>query len=218
MPDELKIAKELNKWTPEEIKELVGEGELASIMELTLKDETGKVVERRVQKSRSFVRQFLDMLVIQMAPSNAMYARIARELTGGYGSLWHDDNSMNATAGAGTTVCGVIVGTGVAAPTINDFLMSAQIGHGTGAGQLQYGNVAFGAVADDAVGAHFTVTRDFANGSGGSITVNEIGLAFSFNAGGVSKYYLVIRDVVSPGLAVPNGQTLTVNYRVICNI
>ncbi|GAH73195.1 unnamed protein product, partial [marine sediment metagenome] len=40
-------------------------------------------------------------------------------------------------------------------------------------------------------------------------TVNEIALYFK----GVTYNLMAIRDVIGGGIAVPDGQTLTVNYR-----
>jgi hypothetical protein len=83
---------------------------------------------------------------------------------------------------------------------------------------MQYGALTFGAPSTDNVSiAQFTITRNFANSSGASITVNEIGLyvqSYKLNGGpqGVG-YFMTIHDVISGGIAVPNGQTLTVNYR-----
>ena len=117
-------------------------------------------------------------------------------------------------AGAGVTTFGTVVGTGNTAPTINDYVMETPIAHGAGAGQLQYGAVSWGAPSSDASVSQFTITRNFANGSGGDITVNEIGLIMNSQYGDVELNYLTVRDVVGGGILVPDGETLTVNYRI----
>ncbi len=219
MADELKAKTIATTITPEKIRELIGEGELAAIVEITLKDKDGKVVEHRVQKSESFVRQFLDLLQNHMYGSNAYSAHFSKEATGGYASIWHQYVNMSCNAAAGSAYHGIAVGISAAPPAITDFVLWAQIAHGTGVGQLQYGNIAFGAVSNDTTSSHFTVTRDFANASGASITVNEIGLYLAtYDGSGVYGYHLCIRDVIAGGLVVPNGQTLTINYRIICTI
>jgi len=125
---------------------------------------------------------------------------------------------FDCAAAAGDQNKGIMVGTGTTAPTIDDYQLGTRITHGTAAGQLQHGGVAFGLPASDPTTSQFTITRDFANASGGSITVNEIGLyvrasAVDYGGGYGDRYFMVIRDVIAGGLAVPNGQTLTVNYR-----
>ena len=37
--------------------------------------------------------------------------------------------------------------------------------------------------------------------------------ALKYNQSWDTAYFLIIRDVISGGIDVPNGQTLTVNYR-----
>jgi hypothetical protein len=106
--------------------------------------------------------------------------------------------------------------------TINDYKVETIINHGAGAGQMQYGAVTFGAPADDGVTSQCTVTRNFANASGGAITVNEITMVIQMftptqnDSHGQWPYqqnFCILRDVIAGGVAVPNGDTLTVNYR-----
>jgi hypothetical protein len=52
----------------------------------------------------------------------------------------------------------------------------------------------------------FTVRRYFTNKSGGSITVNEVGIY------ALLKELAIARDLVSPGVAVADGETLKVEY------
>ncbi|GAI66501.1 unnamed protein product, partial [marine sediment metagenome] len=49
--------------------------------------------------------------------------------------------------------------------------------------------------------------------NGGAITVNEIALYVKGYKYNVTYYFMIIRDVIAGGIAVPAGQTLTVNYR-----
>jgi hypothetical protein len=121
--------------------------------------------------------------------------------------------AFDVLAGAGTVTFGIAVGTGNTAVTITDHVLETPIAHGTGAGQLQYGAVTFGAPASDATTSQFTITRDFANGSSGTITVKEIALyARCCDQAGTTRYFMLARDVITDQ-AVTNGQTLTVNYR-----
>jgi hypothetical protein len=48
--------------------------------------------------------------------------------------------------------------------------------------------------------------------------VNEIGLyakGFIYNT---TYYFMTLRDVIGGGIAVPNGQTLTLNFRIQASI
>lgn len=215
---ELSIRARADTITEEEVREFTKEGEITAILEMVLKDKNGNVVDRRVQKSESFVRGFMDMLNSQMNGGSALEAWFVRDLWGGYVSIVQKTDNMSAVSGAGGWTLGICVGTGTNAPTITDCWLQGAISHGTGAGQLQYGAMTFGAPASDSTASHFTLTRDFANGSGGSITVNEVVLMVLNDGNGGNSNVCAIRDVISGGYAVPNGQTLTLNYRIICNV
>jgi len=204
---------ELKIIRKEEIPHLLVPGEMGAILELTVKDKNGKVTEHRLMRSKSFVRQFLELLWVQafQIPEVAPYNM--RDTGNTLQDIGETCLTFDATAASEDVTHGIIVGEGTTAPTIDDYAIETLIPHGTDPGELQYGAVAFGAPASDATTSQFTITRDFANGSGGAITVNEIALygkGYKYN---VTYYFMTIRDVISGGIAVPDGQTLTVNYR-----
>ena len=109
--------------------------------------------------------------------------------------------------GVGILTKGIIVGTGTTAPTNTDYVMESPIAHGTGAGELQYQATTY--TWADVVGANVDaiITRTFLNGSGGTVTVNEIGI-YCLD----TQSYLELRDVLAAGVDVENGETLTVQY------
>ena len=193
-------------------------GEVVAILELIITDKDGNITEKRAIKSESFVRQFMDLLYIAITSTYTSNTYSIRDtgnvLRNCYKEVWPAMNPpFRSDAGAGAVTHGIVVGTGAVAPTINDYALGAIIAHGVGAGQLQYSAMTFGAPASDSTTSQFTLTRNFANGSGGAITVNEIGLyVISYDGG--AKYFMAIRDVIAGGISVPNGQTLTVNYRI----
>lgn len=213
---QIKAKPDLKIIREEEIPHLLVPGEMGAILELTVKDKDGKVTERRVMRSKSFVRQFLELLFVQSLniPEGVNYSirdtgNVVRDIS------FHGFN-FAADGGVGVLTHGIIVGTGNTAPTINHFAIETLIDHDAApptAGRMQYGAVAFGAPASDATTSQFTVTRDFANNSGGAITVNEIALYVEMWGAGTTYYCMIIRDVIAGGIAVPNGETLTVNYR-----
>ncbi|MBA7700468.1 hypothetical protein ES703_109182 [subsurface metagenome] len=206
---ELKIIRE------EEIPHLLVPGEMGAILELTVKDKNGKVTDHRVMRSKSFVRQFLELLWVQafQIPYPAPYS--VKDTSNTSRNIWGSSRTFGSTAASGDVTHGIIVGTGSTAPTIDDYAIETLIDHDASpptAGRLQYGAVAFGAPASDATTSQFTITRDFANASGGAITVNEIAL-YVKGYGATTYYFMAIRDVIAGGISVPDGQTLTVNYR-----
>lgn len=113
-------------------------------------------------------------------------------------------------AGSGINTHGPVVGTGSTAQAWGDYNLVAKIAHGTGSGQLSHGAVSFNAPVNDGNDRYFEVLRTFTNGSGASITVYELGMIV-YNA---TYYFLICRDVVSGGIEIPNGQALTLTYKV----
>jgi len=178
-------------------------------IETLVKDKKGKVLKRLKRKAHSFVGNFIRCLAVQFASGKEA---ITDAMGAGVNPYAYYLN-LKAGAGSGDDDFGIQTGTGTNAVNINDNALQTKIVHGTGSGQLQYGGVTFGATSCDSSRCECTITRDFANGSGGDITVNELGLVLQMYDGGL-KNILVARDVVSGGIAVANGQTLTVNYKI----
>lgn len=210
---QIKAKPELKIIREEEIPHLLVPGEVGAILELTVKDKKGKVTDHRVMRSRSFVRQFLELLWIQALQVSENSPYQIRDTSNILRNINETCYTFACNAGTGVVTHGIIVGTGTTAPTIDNYAIETLIAHGVGAGQLQYSAVTFGAPASDATTSQFTITRNFANGSGAAITVNEIALYDKGNKLLDAYYFMVIRDVIAGGISVPNGQTLTVNYR-----
>ncbi|MDD5510608.1 MAG: hypothetical protein PHI12_07360 [Dehalococcoidales bacterium] len=220
MPNaELNTKPTLKTINPEYIPHVLEEGELGCSIEWAVTDpKTKRVSQHVVKRSESYVRQFLDLLYAQMRISQQSDKQSIRDtgntlrdvftLTDSSGGITFD-----VLAGAGVVTFGIVVGTGVVAPTINDYALGTPIAHGVGAGQLQYSAITFGAPSSDATTSQLTITRNFANGSGGDITITEVGLYCRANDGVAARYFCIIRDVIGAGILVPNGSTLTINYR-----
>lgn len=228
MKSEVKLKVEVTRNAP--YRRLVKPGELGLILELAVKDKDGRTTEQRLMKSKSFVRQFLELLFVQMTGtftpgSSYQYHQPVTYIrdVNGYlrpvlASISNYGDIFDADAGVGVTDYGIVAGTGTTPPNIDDYDLEPMIAHGSGAGQLSYGAMTFGLPTSDPTTSHFTLTRDFSNGSGGIVTVNEVGVRvraniLRYNQSLGTGYFLIIRDVISGGINVPNGQTLTVNYR-----
>jgi len=217
MTHEIKAKSALKVIEPEKVKTLLMPGEVGATIELIVKDKNGKITDHRgPMRSRSFTRQFLELLWIQalQIPENSLYQ--VRDTGNVLRAICESAKTFTCDAGIGVVTLGIIVGTGNTAPTIDDYVIETPIPHDAvppTAGALQYGAVAFGAPASDATTSRFTITRDFSNNSGGAITVNEIGLYVEGYVYNITYYFMTIRDVIGGGLAVPNGQTLTINYQ-----
>jgi len=183
-------------------------------------DKNGKVVKRtHWKKSRSFVLQFLQHVeLLSFHAHNVNPTTIDMKDTDGVARTVFNINypstalyfAMNAPDNNGSY--GLVVGTGTAAPTNADYALATIIGHGTGAGQLDYG--AHSRTTTGIVGANvdYIISRTYYNGSGASITVNEIGVyCCSQDSGNNTCCFCIVRDVIT-AITVANTQTLTVQY------
>ncbi len=191
-------------------------GELGAVVELIVRNKRGEITDRQVMLSKSFVKQFLQFLwlhCLYLPQGSGQWQYFVKDVDGNLQNMGCSYYDWNCNGPINDATYGIMVGTGTTAPTINDYQMETKIAHGVGAGQMQYSATSFGAPTEDGTTSHFTVTRDFANNSGGSITVREIGLINQFRDwGNAIRYFLTIRDAVN--ITVPDGETLTVNYRI----
>jgi len=234
MNSEIKATGAASVFVPDH--KLFAEGELGAVLEWEVKNSAGVLMtdprtgelNRGKKKAESFVRQFMELVAGIFAHPCEAYPISVRDTgnvvqgvitcrdtyTGEYHYLFI------ANAALGTTTIGIVAGTGAVAPTINDYALGTLIAHGVGAGQLSYSAMTFGTPAADASTSHFTCTRNLANNSGGAITVNEIGLYVKAyeTPTYTTTYHMILRDVIGGGINVPNGQTLTINYRPIATV
>ena len=200
-------------------------GEMGAVLELTVRKKDGTIREQRVRKAESFVRQFLDLLMMQAAMANEMSYHQIRDTGNVLRAIAFSGLTFATNGAANDDTYGVMVGTGNTAPTITDYALETKIDDGVAAGEMQYGGVTYGLPTASATESHFTITRDFSNASGGDITVEEIGIYVKAMAawiiqsndrtsGAPDLIFMTIRDVVGGGITIPNGETLTVNYRL----
>jgi len=152
-------------------------------------DKNGKVVLRKRQKSKSFVVGFLNALYSVMSgPNNA--------------DILETPN--------------IVVGSGTAKPTISDTGLESQIGNGTGAGQLQYGSdsLTTPAANTNTNTGSMTWNKSFTNGSGGNVTVSEVGAYLSTNISGNTTTYFILHDLLPSPITLSPNQVLTVVYTI----
>jgi hypothetical protein len=206
---EVKLDTELKVIKEEEIKHLLEPGEFGAILEWMVTDKDGKITAHGEKKSESFVQQFLQLLFVKFAISPAGAPISMRDTSNTLRNVFDSGYTFDVSGGATVVTYGIIIGTGAAGPTISDFAIQVIIPHAT----MGYSAMTFGAPAADATVSQITLTRNFANNSGGPITVREIALYCRAYYSAAIGYFMLIRDVIAGGIIVPNGQTLTVNYR-----
>jgi len=207
---EIKMKPDLEVIKGEPIPHILEPGEVGAVLEWVVKEKDGNITRQGQKKSESFIRQFIEALFIYFSGQSDLLS-IPVKCTDNLTRYFYPTYpGLNVSAGVGADTWGIRIGTGSTAPTINDYNVEAGIAHAT----MNHGAVTFGLPASDASTSQFTVTRDFSNVSGGVVTVNEIALIALLYKAQTSYTVMIIRDVISGGISVPNGQTLTINYRI----
>jgi len=196
---------------------------------IIVKDKDGKIIKQHKQRSHSFVSNFVSILATLMLNPYNTYnnAYPIKDLSGTTQSL----NAINESAdevltmldNANDSTYGIVVGTGTATPTPQDYKLENQIQNGTGSGQLSYGTHSISPTPTNLSISNntilFQVSRTFQNQSGASIIVSEVGIIAETNistssASGTNDYVLIIHDLLSSPITIPNNAVLTIVYTI----
>ena len=173
---------------------------------VAVRDRNGKVISRERRRSRSFVKQWNQLVYVHMSQTSLNITD-----TGGTSrSIEPGDYLFRMVAAAEETAKGIRVGTGINAVAIDDYALDTPIAEGSGGGQM---NHLACTVADYVVAApscSFLVSRSIVNNSGAEITVREAGIYMEIKF--ATYFGCATRDVFGAPQAVPNGGTITVNW------
>jgi len=209
---------------------------------LTRFSHDGRLLERREQESRSWLRHFFDSLYPLASATDLPLindiggaARTISQKPADNGGVYGPSPNLvvgsppgniqqlivNASVATpqycGTTQkgddIGIVVGTGVVAAAPSDDALGTKILHGEGAGTLLYGGTELYGLTFVNPNGQFTIRRYFTNVLGGNIDVTEVGI-YSPAAVGTSCYlFCIARDVFAP-VTVANTELLRVTYVV----
>ena len=219
---------------------------IKTLLTLELLDEDYKLLERREQRSRSWLRHFFDLWYILLGNTTntlagisdiggtgrALGATISTNRTpspnlsvgappGNIGALVFAQTSSISVCYLGAFPCsgdtlGIVVGTNNTVVTPTDNALYAKVAHGEGAGQLLHSGCEIYGLTFANPNGSMNIRRYFTNVAGGAITIQEVGIySPGYSSGGSTGYiFCICRDVVSPGVAINNGQILSVVYTV----
>jgi len=186
---------------------------------ITIKDKDGKIIKYHKQHSHSFVANFLNSLAesfaqVTISNNNNIFSCV---LTNGSSDYVWSNFSVNGPNGNDTY--GIVIGTGTKTPTPSDFKLGNQITNGTGNGQMVYNAMSFnpssGTVTISGNTSYIQITRTFQNQSGASITVTETGIIGQmYDISGAIQYALMIHDLLSSSITVPNLSILQITYTI----
>lgn len=190
----------------------MGEIKAQVMYEIVVEDKYGNVIKREKRAGDSILDNWIYMFM--NIRDGGIHSFV--DVNGTARSI-NTINFSNCSmlAPAGNDSYGIVVGTGTTSVDRSDHNLASKISHGTGSGQLSYGDSSE-YYSESGITRSEGVERTFDNNSGGSITVNEIGLIAKVNDGSSDYYLLILRDVIS-STTVPDGGRLTVKYWITWN-
>ena len=186
------------------------------------KDQSLKSQSRK-KLSRSFVKNFLMQLANHLSTgfgTNAMIDTLLTSQTNQFGGFeaWHSGGNADFSSNVDYIYLGyqtaarkgIIVGSGVGAVAMTDAYMGTIINNGTDSGYLEYLSCSVSDYTESDPNASFILERFLRNGSGDTVTINEVGVVI----GDAYAYrtFMIIRDLVSPAETVADGEYLKITY------
>jgi len=193
-----------------------------------LLDKDSRIVKVLRFESRSFVKNFMNMLYAILCKTtspakdldgnNTQWVGAAENKTG----HWCHYN-FKIILDEGRDDAGIIVGSGSTAVTPDDYRLESKIPHGDGDNQLHYYETQLldPAVADGE--AEVKVRRAFINYGSVPVTVSEVGLVnnpvhYYEDVHSMPGPRLLARDVLSSPVTLDPGCSLHVTYRIYVGV
>lgn len=165
----------------------------------TVDKKTGLVIPGEAVPGHSWVKGAAQ--IFSMRLNNLDFPDLVKDTAGATFTLDKDYGAstgwgMVVDAASGDDTHGIQVGTGTTAVAKANHQLNTKIAHGTGSGQLEYKAVVVGPTHGISGGYRVTVSRQFDNNSGATITVQECGMVWTCqDTSLVQKYVLVLHDL-----------------------
>jgi len=181
---------------------------------ITIKDKDGKIIKVHKQKSHSFVANFMNLLGSLLANTFYNWTDNTGSVQQIYKMAVAPGDVLNANCNSAGN-CGIVIGTGTATPTPNDYKLGNQIANGKSSGQMVYSNPSFIAPTVNGNTTSMIISQTFQNQSGASITVSEVGIqVYVDNTNGNASYVLIVHDLLTSPITVANLSILQITYTI----
>lgn len=218
-----------------ELGQELGVPTFEAFLGIEILDRDGKVLQKDMQRSHSWVRNAYNLLFSNLAAKDADQSGfgdgiLSTKDTGGvvyHGnfpirvSTFHsvDGTTNGVRARAADSLRGILVGSGTTPESFEDFSLATQITEGVGPGQLSHVLSNEHIVTWDAGTRTLRneMARFFNNNSGGDVNVNEVVLCTLSPTGAdhsTGRTWILARDVLPTTVTVPDTGQLKVTYVV----
>jgi len=221
-----------NLYIPKDVKEDIDyQKSFSATLTIIVRDKDGKVIKKYKQKSHSPTANFIGLMLpltwynttgnswTFTTTSNTTFTYQPTLKANGYGVAYpNNQNDYN------TYIINIIVGSGSSSNPYNAYNLNAPISNGSGTGQLLYSSISTPtSITINGSQAYFIISQSYANQSGGTITISEVGIILNLqtensiseniNTGQVLVWY----DALSSPISLSNGQSATIYYTFSVN-
>lgn len=182
----------------------------------TIRNKKGLIEFEDIARAHSFTKNFGYLILHGFdGVANTDYkdiGNVSRRAAYNYTSGTGNSAGINAFASAGAVNRGIVVGTSNTPFSIDQYIMGALVANGTGSGQLSYAIQNYAVPVLSGSDILLTLSRDIANNSGGTITLNEVGLyGYPIYNGSDQTTVLFLRDVID-ATPLETGKVLNLQY------
>jgi len=193
---------------------------LGIVWEGVLRDERGRVIDRHVKKSQSFVKNFM-LLLRSVFLQSGQTAKDIEGVERGIGleyRVWNDFGDCYGVAGfrlnapEGDDSYGIVVGYDNITVTPDDYALYTPITHGSEDGKLYYRACNVGDVNVVGNKVSMVISREFVNYGSTVVEVGEVGLVGFIPSNGYK--FLIVRDTYSPRRQIPPNKEYWLKCRV----
>ena len=228
-----KVSYDINDlYIPKDVKE-DNDYQKSFIATLTIivRDKEGNVIKRYKQKSHSPTANFIGLMLPLTWYVNT-------------GNSWTFTNTSNSTFGYKPSIASpgfgmgypcsgsnhnayivnILVGSGSNSSPYSAHNLNAPISNGSGTGQLLYSSISTPtSITINGSQAYFIISQSYANQSGATITISEVGIITFLNFTNLTNSTttpgnsLVWYDVLSSPISVGSGQSVVIYYTFTVN-
>jgi len=219
-------------YIPKDVKEDIDyQKSFSATLTIIVRDKDGNVIKRYKQKSHSPTANFIGLMIPLTWYVNT-------------GNSWTFKNTSNSTFsyessiampgfGMGYPCSGsnhndyivnILVGSGSQSNPYSAYNLNAPISNGSGTGQLLYSSISTPtSITINGSQAYFIISQSYANQSGGTITISEVGIITYLNFTSTTNTTttpgntLMWYDVLSSPISVGNGQSVVIYYTFSVN-
>jgi len=203
----------------------------SATLTIIVRNKDGKIIKRHKQKSHSPTANFIGLMLpityyantssswTLTSTSNTTESYSSNNPENGTGILYPNTSRKYADY-----LQNIEVGSGSQSNPYNAYNLALPIANGSGTGQLLYSipNIPTGITINGSQ-AYFIISQSYANESGITITISEVGLIIGLSIGNNGAYNvspvstLVWYDVLSSPISVANGQQVVIYYTFSVN-